>query len=74
MVSPRIRGGKVLQQKSENPEWFYFQMLTLIILTMNTKKPLGSYVTLFTINWLDLEEPLGKAARIIRIRNLVDEA
>lgn len=41
---------------------------------MNTKKPLGSYVNPFTINWLNLEEPLGEAARITRIRNLVDEA
>lgn len=47
-------------------------MLILIIFAVNTKKPQGSYETLFTINWLNLEEPLGEAA--IRIRNLVDEA
>lgn len=49
-------------------------MLILIIFAMNTKKPLGSYVNLFTINWLNLDKPLGVAVRIIRIRNLVDEA
>lgn len=49
-------------------------MLILIIFTMNTKIPRGSSVNLFTINWLNLEECLGEAARIIRIRNLVDEA
>lgn len=49
-------------------------MLILIIFTVNTKIPRGSSVNLFTINWLNLEECLGEAARIIRIRNLVDEA
>ena len=49
-------------------------MLIIIIFPMNTKKPLGSYENLFTINWSNLEEPLGEAPRIIRIRNQVDEA
>ena len=47
-------------------------MLILIIFAMNTKKPQGSYVNFFTINWLNLEEPLGEA--VVRIRNLADEA
>lgn len=72
MVSPWIRGEEVLQQRFRNPEWFYFQMLILIISVVNTRKPQGSYVSLFTINLLNLEETFGEAAE--RIRSLVDEA
>lgn len=47
-------------------------MLILISFEMNPEKPQGSCVNLFTINWLNLEEPWGEAA--VRIRNLVDAA